>query len=301
MDVRRRSAWARRLALLVAVLALAGMSAPSVHAAAHRFWQRSAMTGAQFESFNRTYQEDGFRLVSMSMFGDPIRFTAVWIDTDGPEQLLKVRASAREDGLTLAQVLEFHDVQDLRGYEPDLVGATGSGNAVRYALVMVKTNLDSVWHYRGLNQRQLDTLTEDAMDEQGPKYILHSMAIYGTAAAPTYSPIFRRNTAELGWRLTRNQTYAQYASTFDDYKREGLYPDLTFVSDHVRYSTVWQHFRGIGTWVGTHDLRLNEVQAVFNQWVGRGLGPRHFQCGGFGAATRCIQLFVTNRYPLERL
>src|SRR5262249_14645014 len=84
------------------------------------------VTGAQHQSnFNRLASR-GFRMISLSVYGDPgdPRYAAVWVEGSGP-------AWVAVQGVNAAGYQSFFDNQTAHGFVPVLVSATGPvGNAV---------------------------------------------------------------------------------------------------------------------------------------------------------------------------
>src|SRR4029077_7231825 len=88
------------------------------------------VTGAQHQSKFNSLSAQGFRIISLSVYGDPgdPRYAAVWIQRPGP-------AWVAVHGVDSAGYQSFFNNSTAKGYVPVLVSATGPSTNAIFAAV----------------------------------------------------------------------------------------------------------------------------------------------------------------------
>ena len=88
------------------------------------------VTGAQHQTNFDRLSSHGFRMISLSVYGDPgdPHYAAVWVKRSGP-------AWMAVHGVDNAGYQSFFNTWTAKGYVPVLVTATGPANNARFAAV----------------------------------------------------------------------------------------------------------------------------------------------------------------------
>jgi hypothetical protein len=140
------------------------------------------VTGAQHQTnFNRLSAQ-GFRMISLSVYGDPgdARYAAVWVQRQGT-------AWVAVHGVDSAGYQSFFNNWTAKGYVLVLVSATGTSSNAIFAAVF-EQGIPGAWFARhgmtsgpDTNAGTFQNLNKTASNQ---KMILRSVAIYGTAVYP---------------------------------------------------------------------------------------------------------------------
>src|SRR5882724_9618582 len=88
------------------------------------------LTGAQHQTHFNSLSAQGFRMISLSVYGDPgdARYAAVWVQRPGP-------AWVAVHGVDSAGYQSFFNNWTAKGYAPVLVSATGTSSNAIFAVV----------------------------------------------------------------------------------------------------------------------------------------------------------------------
>src|SRR6266478_8064272 len=138
------------------------------------------VTGAQHQTNFNDLSAQGFRMISLSVYGDPgdARYAAVWVKRSGP-------AWVAVHGVDSAGYQSFFNTQTAQGYVPVLVSATGASGNAKFAAVFEK-GIAGAWVARhGLTSgpaTHVGTFQYQDAAAVAAKMILRSVTIYGTAA-----------------------------------------------------------------------------------------------------------------------
>ena len=294
-----RARVARFSLMVVIALSVFGAGAPASAApttaapAQTDFWYWIGETKTRTNQRIAEYRNSGFRIASLSFYHDSGHFAVTWIKRAGPDYQVAL-------GVTQADLIEFHDRLSLRGYQPTIVSAIGSGPNgspnIRYSLVMERTTVDTILRYH-MGAGEFDRWNRVAQDQD---HILRSLSIYGAASSPLYAFIHTPNTRNIVWRSSRGDTYREYQTRFNDWKADGYYPELTVPSAAGEYAGVW-HKRNPGPWAARHGLTAEDIIRDIERNNPYAWLPRHIHCAGAGSAIRCTSLLVTDRYPFVNL
>ena len=260
-------------------------------------------TGAQHQSnFDRLGQA-GFRMISLSVYGDPSnpRYAAVWVKRAGP-------GFVAVHGVTAAGYQSFFDTWTPRGYVPVLISATGPVGSAVFAAVF-ELGIRGGWFARHgvpvgpeANAGSFDNLNKVARDG---RMRLRAVAIYGTPSDRRYAAVWHANPTYVKWQVDASDTASEYQTTFDaetqlaGYTLAGYRPAYVTLSGDQTYCSVFTD-DVVGPWVARHGLTGSEYQAEFDRQVQQGRYPICIQGGGSGSATRFAAIFAAQDTPNAR-
>ncbi len=261
------------------------------------------VSAAQHQSFFNTYSAQGYRLISLSVYGDPPnpRYAAVWVQRTGP-------AWVAVHGVDAAGYQAFFDANTAKGFVPVLVSATGPVQSAVFA-AMFEQGVAGPWTARhGMtfgpqgNAGTFDNLNAQAR-AQGQS--LRSVAIYGTAQDRRYAAVWHANPGFTKWHVHEADSAAGYQATFN---AETQLPGVTLnayrpayvtLSGDQTYCSVFKD-DWVGPWVARHGMTAAEYQAEFDARTKAGLYPICVQGGGSGNATRYAAIFAKQDIPDQR-
>jgi CubicO group peptidase (beta-lactamase class C family) len=268
-----------------------------------KFQAYHGVTAAEHQSKFNALSTDGYRMISLSVYGDPAdaRYAAVWVQRGGP-------AWVAVHGVNAAGYQSFFNTQTAQGFVPVLVSATGPvGNAVFAA--MFEKSIAGPWLARhGMtfgpqaNAGTFDNLNALARS-QG--LAMRSVAIYGTAQDRRYAAIWHANPGFVKWHVHEADSTEGYQTTFNAETQlpgialHGYRPAyVTLSTDHL-YCSVFKD-DVVGPWVARHGMTSAEYQAEFNAQLAAGKYPICVQGGGVGNDTRYAALFAGQDIPEAR-
>ena len=261
------------------------------------------VTGAQHQTNFNNLSSQGFRMISLSVYGDPgdPRYAAVWVQRPGPSWVAV-------HGVDSAGYQSFFTNWTAKGYAPVLVSATGgSGNAI-FAAVF-EQGVPGPWFARhGMTsgpEANVGTFQNFIKAAHDQKMILRSVTIYGAANDLRYAAVWHSNPGFVKWHVHPSETGGSYQVVFNSetqlpgYRLAGYRPAYIAVSgDHV-YCSVFKD-DVVGEWVARHGLTAAEYQTEFDKQKAAGLYPICVQGGGAGANTRYAAIFAKRDIPLPR-
>jgi CubicO group peptidase (beta-lactamase class C family) len=261
------------------------------------------VTGAQHQAHFDNLRTKGFRMISLSVYGDPAdpRYAAVWIQRQG-------HAWVAVHGVDGSGYQSFFNNWTAKGYVPILVSATGTANNAIFAAVF-EHGIPGAWFARhGLmsgpdtNAGTFQYLNKTARNQ---KFILRSVAIYGTAADQRYAAVWHANPGFVKWHVHPADTGSNYQTTFDaetklpGYQLHGYRPAYVALSGDEIYCSVFKD-DVVGPWVARHGMTAADYQKEFDKQKAAGLYPICVQGGGTGGNTRYAALFAKRDIPLSR-
>jgi CubicO group peptidase (beta-lactamase class C family) len=261
------------------------------------------VTGAQHQAKFNSLSAQGYRMISLSVYGDPnnARYAAVWVQRPGP-------AWVAVHGVDSAGYQAFFDKWTAKGFALVLVSATGTiANAI-FAAVF-EQGISGSWFARhGMtsgpeaNSGTFQNLNKVAHDQ---KMILRSMAIYGTASDRRYAAVWHSNPVFVKWHVYPGDTSANYQVNFNaetqlpGYRLAGYRPAYVTLSDDLTYCSVFKD-DVVGQWVARHGMTSAEYQQEFDNQNAHGFYPICVQGGGSGSNTRYAAIFAARDVPLNR-
>ena len=261
------------------------------------------VTGAQHQTHFNTLSTQGYRMISLSVYGDPgnARYAAVWVQRPGPGWVAV-------HGVDSAGYQAFFNTQTALGFVPVLVSATGGSNNAIFAAVF-EQGIAGAWVARhGLTSglaTHVGTFQYQDAAAVAAKMILRSVTIYGTGADRRYAAIWHANPGYVKWHVHEADTAASYQTNFNaetqlpGYQLAAYRPAyVALAGDHI-YCSVFKD-DVVGPWLARHGLTAAEYQTEFDQQNARGFYPICVQGGGSGNDTRYAAIFAQHDIPLAR-
>jgi len=261
------------------------------------------VTAAQHQANVDRLSAHGYRMISLSVYGDPAgaRYAAVWVLRPGA-------AWVAVQGVDSAGYQSFVTTWTAKGYVPVLVSATGtSANAV-FAAVL-EQGIASPWVARhGLKSGPATTpgtFEYQNAAARAAKMMLRSVAIYGTAGDRQYVAAWHVNPGFVKWHVHPSDTAADYQAAFDmetqlpGVRLHSYRPALVALADDQIHCSVFKD-DDVGPWVARHGLSAAAYQAEFEAQKAAGRYPISVQGGGTGSATQFAAIFAERDLPLAR-
>jgi Polyglycine hydrolase-like, structural repeat len=261
------------------------------------------VTGAQHQTKFNSLSAQGFRMISLSVYGDPgdARYAAVWVQRQGA-------AWVAVHGVDSAGYQSFFNDWTAKGYVPVLVSATGAISNAIFAAVF-EQGIPGAWSARhgmtsgpDANVGTFQNLNKTASDQ---KMILRSVAIYGTASDRRYAAVWHANSGFVKWHAHPSDTGASYQVVFNaetqlpGYHLAGYRPAYVALSDDHIYCSVFKD-DVVGAWVARHGMTSADYQREFDKQNAAGFYPICVQGGGTGGNTRYAAIFARQDIPLSR-
>jgi CubicO group peptidase (beta-lactamase class C family) len=260
-------------------------------------------TGAQHQTKFNTLSAQGYRMISLSVYGDPgdARYAAVWVQRGGA-------AWVAVHGVDSAGYQSFFNNWTAKGYVPILVSATGASNNAIFAAVF-EQGIAGTWLARhGMTsgpEANVGTFQNFNKNARDHKMILRSMAIYGTPTDQRYAAVWHANAGFVKWHVHPADTPASYQTVFDaetqlaGYQLAGYRPAYVTLSSDQIYCSLFKD-DVVGAWVARHGMTSADYQTEFDKQNAAGFYPICVQGGGSGGKTRYAAIFAKQDIPLSR-
>jgi len=245
----------------------------------------------------------GFRLISISVYGDPGSplYAAVWVQREGP-------AWMAVHGVDSAGYQAFFNQVTSEGFVPVLVSATGPVTDAVFAAVF-EQGIKGPWFARhgmtsgpATNAATFQGFNQLAAQQN---MAIRSCAIYGTPGDLRFAAVWHDNPAFVKWHVHAGNAATDYQTTFNTETQLPGYGLLAYRPAYVTLSTDQLYcsvFKDnvVGPWVARHGMTSGEYQAEFDQQLKNGFYPICVQGGGVGTQTRYAAIFATRDIPLHR-
>jgi CubicO group peptidase (beta-lactamase class C family) len=253
-----------------------------------------AYHGVDGATHQRRFDElapQGFRMISLSVYGTGPLYAAVWVRRSGPDWVAAHGLTA--DGYQA----RFNEVT-AQGFVPVLVTATGPRADPVFAAVFERTG-QTFWLARhGIDGAGLDGVNAWA---QANGLIPRTVAVYGSGAADrTYAGVWLPNTTATKWQHGPVGDGAEYQGWFDAYTQVPMRPAFLDANDGLQYAALFTD-DSVGAWVARHGMTGTEYQAEFDRQNALGRMPVYVQGGGTGSDVRYAALFAAQDRPVARV
>ncbi len=258
------------------------------------------VTAAQHQANFNTFSAQGYRMISLSVYGDPAnpRYAAVWVQRQGAGWVAV-------HGVDSSGYQAFFNTQTANGYVPVLVSAAGTiGNAV-FAAVFER-GIAGAWSAQhGMISgpaTHVGTFQYANATAAAKGQMLHSVAIYGTASDRRYAAVWHPNPGYVKCHVHPSDTGASYQANFNaetqlpGYRLAGYRPAYVAVSSDGTYCSVFKD-DVVGQWVAKHGMTAAEYQSEFNQQVAAGFYPICTQGGGTTSTPIYAAVFAKQDIP----
>jgi Bacterial tandem repeat domain 1 len=212
------------------------------------------VTAAQHQTSFNTLSGQGYRMISLSVYGDPgnALYAAVWVQRSGPAYAAVHRVDA-------AGYQSFFNTWTAKGYAPVIVSATGTISNAVFAAVF-EQGVGGPWMARhGMTDGSAATAGTFQFENAAAagKMILRSVAIYGTGSDRRYAAVWHPNPGYVKWQVHPSNTSADYQTAFNaetqlpGYGLAGYRPAYVSISSDAMYSAVFKDVSWDRGWRGT--------------------------------------------------
>lgn len=262
------------------------------------------VTGAEHQARFTKLSEQGYRLISISVYGNPSspRYAAAWVQRGGP-------AWQAVHGVDATKYQSAVDKWTAEGYAPVLVSATGAFAHAVFAAVFEK-GVKGEWQARhGLPAGPAggpDAFQQQNALERGKGLILRSATIYGTASDRRYAAVWHSNPTFVKWHLHPAEPGAGYQAVFDaEVQLPGVLlsayrpAQVALSEDQVYCASFRDDF--VGEWAASHGLSATAYENERRRQAEKGRYPIGLQGGGVGARARFAAIFAKQDVPAERV
>lgn len=261
------------------------------------------VTAAQHQTNFNKFSAQGYRMVSLSVYGDPsdARYAAVWVQRSGP-------AWVAAHGIDAAGYQAFFNNWTSKGFVPVLISVTGEFNNAIFAAVL-EQGVTGPWLARhgmlsgpAASAGTFENLTQTAAHQ---RLMIRSVAIYGTATDRRYAAIWHANPIYVKWHVHSADPAVNYQTTFNaetqlpGYALHGYRPAYVTLSSDQTYCSVFKD-DVVGEWVARHGMTSAEYQGEFDKQSKAGFYPICVHGGGSGSGTRYAAIFAKQDIPLSR-
>ena len=255
------------------------------------------VTGAQHQTNFNKLSSQGYRLISLSVYGDPGNplYAAVWVQRQGA-------AWEAVHGVDATGYQNFFNTWTKKGFFPVLVSATGNnGNAV-FAAVLEQGDPGPWFAKHEMTATDFQNANASA---SAARQMIRSFAIYGTASDRRYAAIWHPNPVYVKWHLHASDAAANYQTDFNaetqlpGYRLNAYRPAYVALSSDVIYCSVFKD-DVVGPWVARHGMTGADYQNEFNQQVAKGFYPIVVQGGGTTNSPIYAAIFAQQDVPSSR-
>ncbi|MGD0103562.1 MAG: serine hydrolase [Rhodopila sp.] len=261
------------------------------------------VTGAEHQAKFDTLFGEGYRIISLSVYGDvsnPL-YAAVWVQRPGA-------AWVAVHGVDSDGYQSFFNTWTAKGFVPVIVAATGAISNAVFAAVFEEGITGAWFAQHGMTSgaaTEAGTFQHANAAAVAAQQILRSVAIYGSADDRRYAAVWHPNPVYVKWHSHPADTGASYQVTFNaetqlpGYTLNAYRPAYVALSEDVMYCSMFKD-DVVGPWVARHGMTSAEYQTEFNQQVAKGFYPICTQGGGSASAAVYAAIFAKQDIPSSR-
>jgi len=255
------------------------------------------VTAAQHQSNFDKWSAQGYRMISLSVYGDPgdALYAAVWVQRTGP-------AWVAIHGVDAAAYQAFFTKWSNEGYYPVLLSATGAISDAVFATVFEQGNPGPWFARHGMTEADFTAANTSALNNG---QVISTFSIYGTSPDLHYAAVWLNNPNFVKSIVNPADTAAAYQTNFNAQTQlpgvdlNAYRPAHVALSNDVTYCSVFKD-DFVGPWVARHGLSGADYQNFFNQQVAEGYYPILVQGGGTTAAPVYAAVFAKQDIPDSR-
>jgi hypothetical protein len=249
------------------------------------------VTSAEHEKRSKSLKAGGYRVLSLSVFGEPpdVKYAAVWTQAEGAE----FETIATADGDTFNS---WYESWKNKGYVSTHVSATGPAEGAVFAGVMEQANI---------TERQkcgLETPYAYFNATMGLRMIVKGVSVYGSPSNRRFCMVGHENVGNQK-QSTHYQTDAfslDYENVYNSeiQKRFWRPTYLDITNDHL-VSSLFED-TSVGKWVSKVSLMEAQLTAEIQTQTDNGLSLVQVQGGGNGDNVVYTAIFAEKTEPLPR-
>jgi CubicO group peptidase (beta-lactamase class C family) len=256
---------------------------------------------AEFSMHVEELRSQGFRLLSLSMYGDPLAplFSAVWDKRPGREWKW-------HPPQPIPDFQKTAEKEQKAGFRPLLVTATGGGSNARISGVFEGP---PVFGGRPLQteltlDQDFAQLRAEITSRGNSGWILRCATIYdGPSVSPRVAAVWGRNSGNVAWNVFAGGTEADHQKIFD--AETAGWGRLAFVTGSAQGQLLAfyrdDHLGPIGGgYAARAGLTLEKFQTLRKDLLGKGFHTLCLQGYGLGSARRYAAIFVARETPVAR-
>ncbi|OCK94387.1 uncharacterized protein K441DRAFT_611493 [Cenococcum geophilum 1.58] len=239
-------------------------------------------TSADHQTKFNTLTAQGYRIISISVYGSPPTYAAVWVQRSGPAWKAIHNANA-------AQYQAWFDANNAQGYVSILISATGTRNGAVYAGVMEQNGVSSWFQRCDMTGDNFKSYSATAGTNQ---QVLRSFREYGTPSDRRFCAIWHANPVYDPWTWWYTQSYSNYQQTVNSEMTKPYWRiSYVTVSEDQMITSMFSN-ADVGVWQARHGLTAAQLQAEYETQKANGLYLINLQGGGSGSNTRYAAIFA---------
>jgi CubicO group peptidase (beta-lactamase class C family) len=261
------------------------------------------VTGAQHQAHIEKWSRHGYRMISLSVYGDPDQplYGAVWLHRVGPKW-------KEVHGVDATGYQIFLDRWTPDGYVPVLISATGPSDGAVFAAVFER-DVKGPWLVRhdmsSGPAANNGTFENENAKAAAQRMILRSVAIYGSRDDLRYAGVWHFNPVYVKCHIRISDSGSNYQMAFNaetklpGYELAAYRPAYVAVSRDLIYCSVFKD-DVVGPWIARHGMTGTEYQVELDHQLANGFYPVCVQGGGPHANPVYAAIFAVRDFPLER-
>ena len=220
------------------------------------------VTGAQHQTNYNRLLGHGYRMISLSVYGDPgdARYAAVWVQRQGP-------AWVTVHGVDSAGYQVFFDTWTAQGYVPVIISATGPTTNAAFAAVF-EQGISGAWAAShdmiSGPEPNAGTFQHQNAQARAAKMILRSFAIYGTVSDRRYAAVWHANPGFVKWHVHPSDTPSSYQTVFNAETQLPWYrPAYIALTGDNLYCSMFKDDM-VGAWEARIGMTVAEYRVEFD-------------------------------------
>lgn len=231
----------------------------------------------------------GYRMISLSVYGSPAQYAAIWVQRSGPAWMAVQDLSPTQYQTTVTNYVA-------QGYYPTIVTATGPRNTAVFAAVFEQIAPDS-WFAR--HDQDYDTFVADNRAAHQDGLIMSTLAIYGDATDRRFAAVWLPNPTGVKWYADAPGDSDDYQDWFDASLAAWVRPAIVDANDDGQYVALTRDDH-VGQWYSYHGMTTTEYETKLSSEVAAGRVPVSLQGSGPSSDIRYSAVFITEDPPIAR-
>jgi CubicO group peptidase (beta-lactamase class C family) len=232
----------------------------------------------------------GWRMISLSVYGSPAKYAAIWVKRAGP-------GYAAIHGATAAQYQKWFNDWSAKGLVSTIVTVTGPANSPVYAGVMEAIQVASWFQRCGMTKADFETQNQLRREAS---MALKSFREYGTSGDRRYCGLWHGNGGFEKWSAHITQSYSEYQLSVNAEIQKRYWRPAYVTASEDNYITSFFTDTSIGPWIARHGLTSAQLDSEYKTHMANYFYPIQIQGSGNGANTRFTALFAQQDTPTPR-